>query len=201
MSIKRNIIDGSKFNKEALPPYELRPNDFEIAMQDVYDFFFDVNSMLLLKGLQRFDDMLRPANMSGMISDMLSTSVAKHSRSLADNTFFNGHPDLLIKGKYPNNSAKSAKDGIEIKATRKRGGAVDFHGARDQWLCVFVYHVDSDTEPAMNRAPLTFTEVYLGKVKKEDFRLNARRGKLGTRTATLHKNGLKKFRKNWIYRL
>ena len=48
-------------------------------------------------------------------------------------------------------AAKSGSDGVEIKATRKTGGAVDMHGARDQWLCVFVYSVDAETEPAVNR--------------------------------------------------
>ena len=62
-----------------------------------------------------------------------------------------------------------------------------------------VYDVDTETEPATNRRPMTFTEVYLGHVMTEDFRRNPR-GELGTRTATLHKHGIKKFRKNWIYR-
>ena len=34
-------------------------------MQDVYDFFYDVNKLLLERGLHRLDDMLRPAAMSG----------------------------------------------------------------------------------------------------------------------------------------
>ena len=67
-------------------------------------------------------------------------------------------------------------------------------------MCVFVYTVDTDSEPANNRAPMTFTEVYLGKVTVEDFRKNPR-GELGTRTATLHKDGVKKLRDSWIYRL
>ena len=61
MEITRNTVDTSKFNYESKPPYELRQQDFQMAMQDVYDFFFDVNSHLLAKGLQRLDDMLRPA--------------------------------------------------------------------------------------------------------------------------------------------
>lgn len=48
--------------------------------------------------------------------------------------------------------------------------------------------------------PMTFTEVYLGKVTRADFRKNPR-GELGTRTATLHKDGIKKLRDSWIYRL
>ena len=40
----------------------LRREDFALAMQDVYDFFFDVNSHLHAKGIRRFDDMMRPAS-------------------------------------------------------------------------------------------------------------------------------------------
>jgi len=47
---------------------------------------------------------------------------------------------------------------------------------------------------------MTFTEIYLGKVSVKDFRRNAR-GELGTRTATLHKDGIKKLRESWIYKL
>lgn len=169
-------------------------------MQDVYDFFFDVNTMLLQRGLHRLDDMLRPAAMSGMISDMLTASMAKHARSLVENRHFNGHPDLLVQGMYANNSAKSGADGVEIKSTRKRGGAVDTHGAREQHMCVFVYQTDHETEPARNRAPMRFTEVYIAHVAEADFRKNAR-GELGTRTATLDRAGVQKLRSNWVYLL
>lgn len=107
--------------------------------------------------------------------------------------------DLVVKGKYPKNSVKAGTDGVEIKTTRKTGGAVDTHGARDQWMCVFVYAVDNASEPATERRPLSFTEVYLGKVTVADFRKNAR-GELGTRTATLHAEGIAKLRKSWVYR-
>jgi len=61
----------------------------------------------------------------------------------------------------------------------------------DQW---------DDTEPARDRLPMSFFEVYLGEVTREDFRKNSR-SELGTRTATLHKEGIEKLRKNWIYML
>lgn len=195
-----NAEDTSGFNSDAKPPFELRLQDFQMAMQDVYDFFHDVNSHLAGRGLQRLDDMLRPAIMSGLLSDMLTASLAKHSRALVENQYFNGHPDLVVQGVYAGNSVKSGTDGVEIKTTRKAGGAVDTHGAREQWMCVFVYTVDTESEPAKNRKPMTFTEVYLGQVTIEDFRKNPR-GELGTRTATLHKDGIKKLRDSWIYRL
>lgn len=199
MPILKNTIDLSKFNPAAQFPYQLRQQDFQMAMQDVYDFFYDVNSHLTGKGLQRLDDLLRPAIMSGVLSDMLTASLATHSRTLAENQYFNGHPDLVVQGVYPGNSVKAGTDGIEIKTTRKSGGAVDTHGAREQWMCVFVYAVDTETEPAKDRSPMSFTEVYLGQVTVDDFRRNARRGELGTRTATLHKDGIKKLRESWVY--
>ena len=200
MTIVRSKIVDAGFNKAATLPYELRLEDFRLAMQDVYDFFCDVNSHLVGKGLLRLDDMLRPAIMSGVLSDMITASLAKHSRALVENDYPNGHPDLVVRGRYADNSIKAGEHGVEIKATRKAGGAVDTHGARDQWMCVFVYDVDNDSEPVAARRPLRFTDVYLGSVTIEDFRKNAR-GELGTRTATLHAQGIAKLRKNWVYRV
>jgi len=160
----------------------------------------DVNANLSEKRIRRLDDILRPAMMSGFLSDLLTSSLANHSRTLTINAYFNGHPDLIVEGVYPGNSVKAGEEGVEIKATRKSGGAVDTHGARAQWMCVFVYDVDNTTEPALDRRAMRFTEVYLGLVDVEDFRKNAR-SELGTRTATLHKEGIRKLRTNWVYRL
>ena len=159
MPVIRNHVVPSKFNVTAVLPYALRLKDFELALQDIYDFFFDVNSSLVSRGLERLDDMLRPAIMSGVLSDMLTASMAKHARSLTVNNYFNGHPDLVVKGIYPDNRIQAGSEGVEIKTTRKAGGAVDTHGARDQWMCVFVYTVDTTSEPAIDRKPMTFTEV------------------------------------------
>lgn len=196
----RETVKDPGFNQDAELPFELRLKDFEIAMQDVYDFFFDVNRLFQSKGLPRLDDELRPAIMSGLLSDMLTASLAKHSRSLTQNRFFNGHPDLIVSGRYPHNKIKAGTDGVEIKTTRKPGGAVDTHGARNQWMCVFVYQTDTETEPAERRRAMRFTEVYLAQVSMSDFRKNSR-GELGTRTATLDREGIKKLRSNWIYKV
>jgi len=196
----REQVDAARFNHGAALPYSLRLDDFKIAMEDVYDFFFDVNTFFLERGLPRLDDLLRPANMSGLLSDMLTASVARHSRTLAQNSYHNGHPDLLLRGRYPKDSAKAAEEGVEIKTTRKKGGAVDTHGGRNQWMCVFVYEVDALSEPAQSRRAMRFTEIYLSHVGVEDFRKNAR-GELGTRTATLDREGVKKLRANWVYKV
>lgn len=194
----REVVNRDWFNPKIELPYQLRLADFEIAMQDVYDFFFDVNTMFADKGLPRLEEVLRPANMSGTISDMMTASMASHSRGLCQNNYHNGHPDLLVSGRYENDSVKAGEHGVEIKTTRKPGGAVDTHGAREQWMCVFVYQIDGKTQPVTDRRATRFTEVYLAHVTQDDFRRN-NRGELGTRTATLHADGVKKLRESWVY--
>ena len=192
------LVDPDYLRPRALLPYSLRELDFRAALQDVYDFFFDVNTLLRSRGLARLDETLRPENMSGLVTDVLKSSMAKHSRTLVQNRFPNGHPDLVVGGVYAQDRVQAGEQGIEIKTTRKRGGAVDTHGARDQWLCVFVYSVDTATEPIDDREPLMIREIYLAHVTPDDFRRNAR-GELGTRTATLHRAGLALLRANAVY--
>lgn len=200
MNLACQQVDPSKFNPKAVYPFNLRQSDFDGAMADVYAFFHDVNGFLVARGLARLDDTLRGAICSGMLSDMLTASLAKHSRSLTVNRFHNGHPDLVVAGVYQDDEVKSGTEGVEIKTTLKRGGVVDTHGARDQWMSVFVYEVDQVTQPAVDRAPLAFREVYLAHVDMGDFRSNPRKTAIGTRTAALNKGGAAKLRASWIYR-
>ena len=193
------LVDEAAFNRELALPYSLRLLDFQMAMQDVYDFLHDVDNHLVAKSLRRLEHMLRPAILSGILSDMLTGSLANHSRALTENRYFNGHPDLLVSGMYPGDAVAAGQEGVEVKCTRKAGGAVDTHGARDQWMCVFVYRVDDKTEPAIVRRPIEFAEVHLARVETGDFRRNPR-GELGTRTATLHRDGVQKLRRGWVYR-
>ena len=78
MPPQRNRPKRDNFNVAASLPFQLRLEDFEIAMQDVYDLFYDVNTGLLEKGLERLDDFLRPAIMSGLLSDLLTASYFSH---------------------------------------------------------------------------------------------------------------------------
>jgi len=89
-----------------------------------------VHEHLVAKGLPRLDGFLRPAITSGVLSDMPTSSLARHSRVLVENSYLKGHPDLVVQDVYPDNSVKAGDQGVEIKATRKSGGAVDAHGAQ-----------------------------------------------------------------------
>lgn len=199
MPIQKQEVFLEKFNPAPVLPYNLRIEDFQLAMRDAYDFFFDINTNLRDRNLRRFEDMSRPAMLSGMISDLMTDALATHARSLVTNGYHNGHPDLLVEGRYAHNKVQSGEHGIEVKTTNKAGGVVDTHGARNQWMCVFVYKADRTTEPADDRAPLKFTEIYLAQVEADDFRLNRRLTETGTRTASLDKYGAQKLRQGWIY--
>ena len=121
MPVSRNSPDPAGFNTQAALPFELRLQDVRSALQDVYDFFFDVNTNLVGKGLERLDEMLRPAIMSGVLSDMLTASLAKHSRALAVNGHFNGHPDLVVKGRYPKNAVQAGEFGTRTATLHAQG--------------------------------------------------------------------------------
>jgi hypothetical protein len=138
MPVTRNHVIETGFNEAAVLPYERRLADFKLALQDVYDFFFDVNFHLVGKGLDRLDDMLRPAIMSGLLSDMPTASLAKHSRTLIENCYFNGHPDLVVKGQYPENCIQAGEHGIEIKLLAKRAARLT-HTARAINGCVYSF--------------------------------------------------------------
>lgn len=172
-----------------------------MAMQDAYDLLFDINTGLTAKSLDRLDEVLRPAVMSGFLSDVVTSSLGKHARALTVNCYHNGHPDLILQNQFVGDSVKSGgKSGVEIKTTQKKGGSVDTHGARPQWFCVFVYKIDKKTQPPANRAAMEFTEIYLADIDVTDFRVNGRSA-LGTRTASLDRAGLAKMRTYWVYKV
>jgi hypothetical protein len=168
-------------------------------MDDIYVLLDNINSGLTSRALLRIEESVRGAIYSGLLSDLIAEALAKHSMGLVKNGFNNGHPDLLPRGKYVNDSIRSAPDGVEVKVTGKRGGAVDMHSDRPAWYAIFRYETDHVTQPVVNRAPTKFTDIWLGQLVAGDFRKNPR-GARGTRTATPHAQGMQKMRAAWVYR-
>jgi hypothetical protein len=197
--MKRARVNEDGFNAELELPYALRLDVFRIAMEDIYEMLHNVNTGLVDRGLLPFEDSVRGAIYSGMLSDLLTEAVANHAAGLVKNTYNNGHPDLLPAGRYADNAATAAEDGIEIKVTKHPSGAVDMHSDRPAWYCIFRYVADYATEPVLDREPTRFTDVWLARLGANDFRKNER-GPRGTRTATPHREGLKRLRANRLYR-
>ena len=152
-------------------------------MQDVYDFFYDVNSHLAEKGLERLDDMLRPAIMSGVLSDMVTASLAKHSRVLTENAYFNGHPDLVVPRDLSGKRGEVGRSGRRNKDDSEEGWSGRYAWSAAISGCAYSC-TGSTTKPSprWTELPITFTEV----LPESDYRgmtseRNAR-GELGTRT-------------------
>jgi hypothetical protein len=197
--MKRAQVNKDGFNTELDLPYALRLDVFAIAMDDIYELLHNVNTGLVNRGLLPFENSVRGAIYSGMLSDLLTEAVANHAAGLVKNTYNNGHPDLLPAGRHADNAAPAAEDGVEVKVTKKASGAVDMHSDRPAWYCVFRYVADYTTEPVLDREPTRFTDIWLARLDAKNFRKNER-GPRGTRTATPHRQGLEVLRANWLYR-
>lgn len=198
-TLKRAQVDKNGFNTALKLPYALKLDVFAIAIDDIYDMLHNLNTGLVNRGLLPFENSVRGAIYTGMLSDLMTEAIASHAAGLVKNTHSNGHPDLLPAGRYVNDAAQGAEEGVEVKVTKKAGGAVDMHGARPAWYCIFRYLADYDTQPVINREPTRFTDVWLAQLDATHFRKNER-GELGTRTATPHAQGVKVLRAGWLYR-
>src|SRR3954469_9842018 len=137
--VQRAEVNPDGFNKGLQLPYSLRVSDFSAAMDDIYVLLANLNDGLTSRGLLRIEESVRGAIYSGLLSDLIAEALAKHSLGLVKNGFKNGHPDLLPRGKFVNDSMRAAEDGVEIKVTGKRGGAVDMHSDRPAWYAIFRY--------------------------------------------------------------
>jgi hypothetical protein len=196
--VRRATVNSDGFDEARDLPYALKPQAFAIAMDDVYEMLASVNEALINRGLLPLENSVRGAIYTGLLSDLMAEAIANHASGLVKNSAANGHPDLLPAGRYPGDKAPSAEDGLEIKVTKKPGGAVDMHGARPAWYCVLRYEADYETEPIVDRAPTRFTHIWIAHLDADDFRMNPR-GELGTRTATPHREGVQKLRAGLLY--
>jgi hypothetical protein len=197
MTIQRTVDPGGFINQGFAGPYGLKNRDFQNAIESLYEFLFDINSSLEKRNLEWMEQLVGAAAISSMFSDLAAAALAKHSNGLVVNMHHNGHPDLVPRGMYPNDDVAAGIDGVEIKSTRRT--TADTHGARNGWFCQFNYKVDKNPLIAQ-RQPTMVTHVYLAQVKASDFRLNGRKTAIGTRTATLHAQGLVKLRAGLVYK-
>jgi hypothetical protein len=143
--------------------------------------------------------MLMPANFSSMVGEFITSNLPKHCPAIAKNTYHNGHPDILLAGKYPKDAAQHAgSDGIEVKASRYLKGWQG-HNQEDAWLMVFVFESGrpSDAAKGKKMACFRFLVVYREMLQKEDWKFDGR-GATSRRTitATVLPSGYEKMTKN-----
>jgi hypothetical protein len=105
----------------------------------------------------------------------------------------------LPKGHYSTNFVLKGDEGIEVKASIRKGGWQG-HNPESCWLMVFRYAVgEQDNGTVM---PLTFVEILCAKLDKSDWSFSGRKGaSRRTPTASITATGIEKLRENFLYRL
>ena len=143
------------FNKRVALPCGLGVVHIGKAMTDFLDFLGFLNQQLNTRQLPRMESFLMPANFSSMVGEFMSATIPKYCRTLAKNTYHNGHPDLVPAGKYDRNACQHGTEGIEIKASR-HGSGWQGHNAEDIWLMVFVFDANSARDALQRSTPSLF---------------------------------------------
>lgn len=170
-------------------------------MQELLDFLGFVNPQLKSEGIRRLETMLMPANFSSLVSEFIKASIPNHCPTLVENRYHNGHPDLVPRGLFPDDSVQYAAEGVEIKASRyaKRWQG---HNPEESWLMVFVFDSNRPSDGRKGVAPRSFRfiKVIGAQLTKDDW-LYAGRAASSRRTitASVTATGFEKMEANWIY--
>jgi hypothetical protein len=196
------IISPDGFNVNAILPYGMTIRHIQAAMTSFIDFLGFINLQLNTKAIERLESMLMPANFSSIVGEFMGSSIPKFCPTLAKNQYHNGHPDILVKGRFENDSVQHADEGIEIKASRYLRGWQG-HNPEDTWLMVFVFDSNRpvDDLKGIEPKPFKFVMVLGARLVKADW-LFAGRSETSRRTitASVTKTGYEKMMTNWIYK-
>jgi hypothetical protein len=198
-NIQRAESMDAHWNHNCELPHGLKVEEVQKAVEDIYNFFFRMNSMLTQEKLEFFESLVLGNTLSGMLSELIVKRVAVHSQTLERNIRVGGHPDLLVKGKYPGGSIQRGEEGIEVKCSKQSGGWQG-HNPEACWLIVFRYVLGDPLESPEKRSPIQFVQILCGCLTVEDWSL-AERGQDSrrTRTTSINQKGMHKLRTNPIY--
>ncbi|MEH2255871.1 hypothetical protein [Nostoc sp.] len=127
---------------------------------------------------------MMPANFSSMVGEFMISNIPKYCSNLVKNQYHNGHPDLILAGMVPKNSAQHSHIGIEVKASRYQSGWQG-HNSEDTWLMVFVFDSNrpSDAVQGIEPKPFCFFKVVGASLTKNDWSFSGR-SEISRRTIT-----------------
>ena len=196
--IKASSID-SYWNHNCQLPYGLTADHVRLAVKDVYDFFYQINSLLVGRlALDFFESLVLGNTLSGVVSELLVKRIAIHSEELVRNVRVGGHPDLIPKGRYPHDSVLRG-NGIEVKTSIQRGGWQG-HNPETCWLMVFRYVLGEPNHSPQERQPVRFVQILAGHLRAKDWSLAERsKSSRRTRTTSINERGMRKLRQNPVY--
>jgi len=199
-SIQRPRLTEAYFFPGVQLPYGLTVTEVKAAINAAYDLLHDINAFLVSRGYARLEDLLLGNAFAGLLSEVLVKSLSDHSATLVRNAYTGGHPDLILRGVYPNNAVLRAPEGLEVKSSRQSGGWQG-HNPEAGWVMVFRYAVDSKTIPLEARQPTQIVEVLAARLEMSDWNFSGRSGtSRRTITASINRHGMAKLRGNCVYR-
>jgi len=197
--IERPTLHPKGFVSQAKLPYDLRVAEVRAAMDDMYDFLYNVNSFLTARGYDRFEEMLAGAAYSGVMSELVVQSLSKQSATLVANQWHNGRPDLIPVGRYGEMGVLRGEEGVEIKASRYESGWQG-HNIERGWIMIFQYRIDPESDPVERREPTKFERVLCAYLEEDDWSFSGRReGSRRTATASIRRSGTEKLERNPVY--
>ncbi|MCO6456598.1 MAG: hypothetical protein J5I93_14970 [Pirellulaceae bacterium] len=200
-AIPRSLSHG-RFNASANLPYGLTCDHVGAAMRELLEFLRLVNGSLAGRSMPRLEAILMPANFSSIVGEFMTATMPRHCPSIVKNSYHNGHPDILPKGRYPNDSQLHAIDGIEVKGSRYLKGWQG-HNPEECFLMVFVFDSNRPSDDVKNvpPKPFSFVKVVGAELETGDWKFSGRSPtSRRTITATVLPSGSAKMEANWIYR-
>jgi hypothetical protein len=195
-------LNPQGFNARVTLPYGLTIEHLRRAMNEYLEFLGFLNGQLHTRELPRLESFLMPANSSSIVGEFMSATIPKHCRTLAKNTYHNGHPDLIPKARFENDACQHGTEGIEIKASRHARGWQG-HNVEDVWLMVFVFDANGprDAIRGICPKPFRFVKVVGAQMATSDWAFSDRSAtSRRTITASVTRSGYEKMEANWVYR-
>lgn len=167
-------LDSRYINQRVNLPYGLTVSAVEQAVAETYRLFHGINDYLVGGGFRPLEELLLGNSLSGIVSEFLVKNIARASLTLEANLKVGGHPDLLPKGYYSSNLVLKGDEGIEVKASIRKGGWQG-HNPENCWLMVFRYAVGEQASGGVVM-PLTFVEILCARLEKSDWSFSGRKG-------------------------
>ncbi len=197
--VDRATLHPRGFNEGAALPYGLRVAEIKAALDDIYDFLYNVNRFLVERGWDRLEETLSAATFSGVVSELVVEGVSKRSATVIKNQHHNGRPDLLPRGVYSDDGCPRGADGIEVKASRWSNGWQG-HNVEEGWIMICQYFVDLNTPNIEEREPTRIDRMLCAQLRESDWSFSGRgEGSRRTPTASIKASGVAKLAANAVY--
>lgn len=173
-------------------PYGLTHQHITDSVAQIETYFVKINEAATHGRLPLLGSVLAPSALSGLVSELMVSTLSSVCPSLTSNSRTGGFPDLVPTNLYEGDGILRGDHGIEVKASKN--SAWQGHNIEEGWFLAIAYE-------QLPNFDIRLSEVYLALLCKEDWTFcprkeNSRR----TPTASINKSGLKKLRSSLVYK-